>query len=224
MYVFARDVEAVHSDSQLTFTSSLSLIRNWGLPPILQYLSTFHLPSYINMQPPTMMLTQRERFHRQSLGVLYGKIKQVRSYTSMSATAADNFNLQSRVLMVGAGGIGCELLKNLVLTGFGEIHIVDLDTIDLSNLNRQFLFRHEHIKKPKALVCSTDPEQRRSLYSLLRRSPKRAPDASTHKSSLKHITPISRILNSTSTGSPASIWSSMPWTTSMHGVMSTRCA
>lgn len=54
--------------------------------------------------------------------------------------------------MVGAGGIGCELLKNLVLTGFGEVHIVDLDTIDLSNLNRQFLFRHEHIKKPKALV------------------------------------------------------------------------
>lgn len=54
--------------------------------------------------------------------------------------------------MVGAGGIGCELLKNLVLTGFGEIHIVDLDTIDLSNLNRQFLFRHEHIKKSKALV------------------------------------------------------------------------
>lgn len=60
---------------------------------------------------------------------------------------------QSRVLLVGAGGIGCELLKNLLLTGFGEMHIIDLDTIDLSNLNRQFLFRHEHIKKPKALVC-----------------------------------------------------------------------
>ncbi len=59
---------------------------------------------------------------------------------------------QSRVLMVGAGGIGCELLKNLVLTGFGEVHLVDLDTIDLSNLNRQFLFRQEHIKKSKALV------------------------------------------------------------------------
>ena len=56
---------------------------------------------------------------------------------------------------MGAGGIGCELLKNLLLSGFGEIHIIDLDTIDLSNLNRQFLFRFEHIKKSKALARHT---------------------------------------------------------------------
>ena len=68
-------------------------------------------------------------------------------------------SLQAKVLLVGAGGIGCELLKNLVLTGFGEVHIIDLDTIDLSNLNRQFLFRQEHIKKPKALVAK-DAAQR----------------------------------------------------------------
>lgn len=80
----------------------------------------------------------------------------------------DAFLPQSRVLLVGAGGIGCELLKNLVLTGFGEVHIIDLDTIDLSNLNRQFLFRHEHIKKPKALVrLVTSPcTVLRSLLSL----------------------------------------------------------
>lgn len=58
----------------------------------------------------------------------------------------------SKVLMVGAGGIGCELIKNLMLTGFGEIHIVDLDTITLSNLNRQFLFRQKDINKSKAMI------------------------------------------------------------------------
>jgi ubiquitin-like 1-activating enzyme E1 B len=31
--------------------------------------------------------------------------------------------------MVGAGGIGCELLKNLVLTGYGEVHLVGVNTI-----------------------------------------------------------------------------------------------
>ncbi|GAC97279.1 hypothetical protein PHSY_004864 [Pseudozyma hubeiensis SY62] len=59
----------------------------------------------------------------------------------------------AKILVVGAGGIGCELLKNLVLTGFGNIEIIDLDTIDLSNLNRQFLFQKQHIKKPKSIVA-----------------------------------------------------------------------
>ncbi|KAK6202412.1 uncharacterized protein RJT21DRAFT_19484 [Scheffersomyces amazonensis] len=60
----------------------------------------------------------------------------------------------SKVLMVGAGGIGCELLKDLVLTGYGQIHIVDLDTITLSNLNRQFLFRRTDIDKSKSLTVA----------------------------------------------------------------------
>ncbi|ODQ48759.1 hypothetical protein PICMEDRAFT_14287 [Pichia membranifaciens NRRL Y-2026] len=67
----------------------------------------------------------------------------------MFGPGADNF-VQSKVLLVGAGGIGCELLKNLIMMNIGEIHVLDLDTIDLSNLNRQFLFRHKDIKESKS--------------------------------------------------------------------------
>ena len=63
-------------------------------------------------------------------------------------------NLENcKVLVVGAGGIGCEVLKTLVLTGFNDIEVIDLDTIDVSNLNRQFLFQKQHVGKSKANVA-----------------------------------------------------------------------
>lgn len=51
-----------------------------------------------------------------------------------------------RQFLVGAGAIGCEMLKNWAMMGLGtgekgQIFVTDLDTIEKSNLNRQFLFR-----------------------------------------------------------------------------------
>ena len=48
---------------------------------------------------------------------------------------------RSRFLVVGAGALGNEVLKNLALLGVGYIHVVDFDRIEESNLTRSVLFR-----------------------------------------------------------------------------------
>jgi molybdopterin/thiamine biosynthesis adenylyltransferase len=67
--------------------------------------------------------------------------------------------LDVRTFMVGCGALGCELLKNFAMMGVacgpnGLVTVTDGDRIEVSNLNRQFLFRKEHVKKAKSLTAA----------------------------------------------------------------------
>ena len=61
---------------------------------------------------------------------------------------------KTRVLVVGAGAGGNEVLKNLALMGFGHFTIVDFDPIESSNLSRTTLFSKEHIGQSKSAVAA----------------------------------------------------------------------
>ena len=72
-----------------------------------------------------------------------------------------------KILLAGAGALGCELLKNLSLFGIsnsGSVLVIDDDNIEISNLNRQFLFHEEHKGKSKACIaCQSSKEINKDL-------------------------------------------------------------
>ena len=80
---------------------------------------------------------QYERYHRQIILPEFGEEGQQKL-------------LQSKVLVVGAGGLGCPVLQYLAAAGIGTICIVDDDVVSLNNLHRQVLYSVNDIGLSKA--------------------------------------------------------------------------
>lgn len=60
---------------------------------------------------------------------------------------------QSRVLVIGVGGLGCSVTQYLAAAGIGEMTIVDFDVVSLSNLQRQILYTDKDISREKVLAA-----------------------------------------------------------------------
>ena len=83
----------------------------------------------------------KERYSRQILLKQFGE-------------SAQEKLLQAKVLVIGAGGLGCPALQYLAAAGIGNIGIVDDDTISLSNLHRQVLYTTNDVDLPKASIAA----------------------------------------------------------------------
>ncbi len=92
----------------------------------------------MNSKPETFSIDDNDR---------YSRLKLIGWWEQEKIAAA-------KVLVVGAGALGNEVLKNLCLLGFGHIHIIDFDEVQESNLTRSVLFRSEHAGMSKANVIA----------------------------------------------------------------------
>ncbi len=85
----------------------------------------------------------------------------------------------TKVLVIGAGGLGCPVLQYLTATGIGTIGIVDFDTVSESNLQRQVLYGTSSIGKNKAGAAKTRLEDLNNTITI-----NTYPEKLTHKNAI----------------------------------------
>ncbi len=78
--------------------------------------------------------------------------------------------LESHVLLIGAGGIGCPAIQYLAAAGVGTISVVDDDVVSLSNLQRQVLYSETQVGMPKVQAAADAVQRLNPDVGISRRS------------------------------------------------------
>ncbi|MFV8341812.1 HesA/MoeB/ThiF family protein [Flavobacterium sp. XS2P39] len=74
---------------------------------------------------------------------------------------------KAKILVIGAGGLGCPILQYIATAGIGTIGIVDFDKIELHNLHRQILYTDKHVGKSKAITAKSVLEALNPLIDII---------------------------------------------------------
>ncbi|CAL9558441.1 HesA/MoeB/ThiF family protein [Streptomyces sp. enrichment culture] len=117
-------------------------------PDITQAMTDLTDAGYVEdagAEPPAE-LSERER-ERYSRGMTLLRWMDLRPRSS--AWEPQLLLRRARVLLIGVGGTGSAAARDLVASGVGRLHCVEPDVVELSNLNRQTLFREDDLGKPK---------------------------------------------------------------------------
>ena len=107
------------------------------------YYNNFVTIENLNKTYEEMNKFEKDRYYYES--IIYGK-KTIKKLKNLN------------IFIIGAGALGCEVMKILALMGSStgensKIIITDNDSIELSNINRQFFFKKKHIGENKAKIC-----------------------------------------------------------------------
>lgn len=113
----------------------------------IQKISELHLVDDAALEPSLLSAREQELYNRQML--LFSLLEHQNRPGHFYQENIKN----KHVVILGLGGWGTWLALNLSLLGVGELTLVDGDTVELSNLNRQVLYRHENIGQQKALAA-----------------------------------------------------------------------
>lgn len=72
----------------------------------------------------------------------------------------------AKVLVIGAGGLGCPILQYLAAAGVGNLGVIDMDVVDISNLQRQILYTTQDVGKHKAVAAKEHLQQLNPLIEI----------------------------------------------------------